>query len=319
MSEQEPIWLREARAIASRRAGKAIEATDLAQELGARLLERPPAGAPGAWLERLARNLVVDDWRRRRLVARALAVEPPCDPGARVPTPEDELLAAERRRLVRRALATLPRASARALVLRFFAGERPSAFARRLGLTPGAARARLHRGLRQIEALLGRLRAVVPVRIAIEPALAGWLVVAAGAPLALGPEGPDRGAGAFARAAAESGALDPVRRGARAPDGPSAADASAPVAPAVSEPLRAGPGGVARGKPPQRAPAGGARVGSEAGPAVQRLDFEDDHVDGPLVRPEGDVVRAARPLRSPSLIELRRSLVPEVVKSVEDL
>ena len=87
-----------------------------AQELAVAALERGiPAERPGAWLERVGRNAVIDGWRvehRRRALARDVdAPAPPPDPEARV-------LARERRGVLRRALAALPRPLRRATLAR---------------------------------------------------------------------------------------------------------------------------------------------------------------------------------------------------------
>ena len=48
-------------------------------------------------------------------------------------------------------------------------------------------------------------------------------------------------------------------------------------------------------------------------------DFEDDLVQGDLVRPDGDLLNVRRRGRRSSLIRVREHFVPEMLKSVENL
>jgi len=48
-------------------------------------------------------------------------------------------------------------------------------------------------------------------------------------------------------------------------------------------------------------------------------DFEDDIVEGALVRPDGTYVDTRRKTKVSSLIKVRENFIPEMVKSVEDL
>ena len=52
---------------------------------------------------------------------------------------------------------------------------------------------------------------------------------------------------------------------------------------------------------------------------VTRLDFGADEVVGHLQRPEGDAVAGRLGTRQPSLIRVRQNLVPEILKSADDL
>src|SRR2546423_4256031 len=131
-------WIAEARQAARRSApcSGSQSRDDLAQETLVRALAHPPgrAGAGpgiGAWLERICRNLRVDDWRaatRARSAGDHLPAPPPAT------TAEESLLARERRREVRRALLGLPRPQRRALILRFFGGWSFDEIGARLGL-----------------------------------------------------------------------------------------------------------------------------------------------------------------------------------------
>src|SRR5207244_4281484 len=54
-------------------------------------------------------------------------------------------------------------------------------------------------------------------------------------------------------------------------------------------------------------------------PAVQHMVFGADLIEGTVRGPDGEIVRLIRPAPQPSLIELRRDFVPEMVKSLEEL
>ena len=61
------------------------------------------------------------------------------------------------------------------------------------------------------------------------------------------------------------------------------------------------------------APAGGAVAGATA------YDFEDDLVQGDLVRHDGELLSVRRRGNRASLIQIREHFIPEMLKSVEDL
>ncbi|MCB9531631.1 MAG: hypothetical protein H6698_08020 [Myxococcales bacterium] len=48
-------------------------------------------------------------------------------------------------------------------------------------------------------------------------------------------------------------------------------------------------------------------------------DFENDYVEGQLVRPDGDVVSGQRHGKESNLIRIRTDFIPEMVQSVEAL
>ena len=48
-------------------------------------------------------------------------------------------------------------------------------------------------------------------------------------------------------------------------------------------------------------------------------DFEDDLVQGDLVRPDGEMLNVRRRGRRASLIRVREHFIPEMLKSVENL
>ena len=57
----------------------------------------------------------------------------------------------------------------------------------------------------------------------------------------------------------------------------------------------------------------------DAAPAVKHFDFEDDQVEGDLQRPDGELVTSIPRATQPSLIELRWSFLPEMIKDFENL
>jgi hypothetical protein len=64
---------------------------------------------------------------------------------------------------------------------------------------------------------------------------------------------------------------------------------------------------------PAAAPAGGG------GGQTTTYNFDDDIVQGDLVRPDGEMALARRRGRQSSLIRVREHFVPEMLKSVENL
>jgi len=64
------------------------------------------------------------------------------------------------------------------------------------------------------------------------------------------------------------------------------------------------------------APAAAAPA-SEAGATA--YDFDDDLVQGDLVRPDGELLSVRRRGNRASLIQIREHFIPEMLKSVEDL
>lgn len=48
-------------------------------------------------------------------------------------------------------------------------------------------------------------------------------------------------------------------------------------------------------------------------------DFDDEFIDGQVVRPDGELVSGVRHGKESSLIRIRADFLPEMVQSVEDL
>ena len=70
------------------------------------------------------------------------------------------------------------------------------------------------------------------------------------------------------------------------------------------------------------APEVGVGEGGEDGVVYEsetNYDFEDDYVDGQLVRPDGEFIGARRSGKDSSLIRIRSDFIPEMVESVEQL
>jgi hypothetical protein len=70
---------------------------------------------------------------------------------------------------------------------------------------------------------------------------------------------------------------------------------------------------------PAAAPAAGAPAGGNSVSYKQRTvyDFDDDTVEGDLVRPDGELVDTRRGAKHSSLIKIRENFIPEMLKSVE--
>jgi RNA polymerase sigma-70 factor (sigma-E family) len=127
--------------------GDSQEAYDIAQEAFSRAYERwrsvSAMDRPEAWVNRVASNLAVSWWRRRRL-RRARAT---LDRGVVAPPsiPDPELTAA---------LRELSPAQRAAVVLRFYADRSIEEVAGALGKRPGTVRALTAQGIARLRVLL---------------------------------------------------------------------------------------------------------------------------------------------------------------------
>lgn len=126
------------------------EAEDLVQDVFLAALERLPTledpAAFGGWLAQIARNRVVDHYRRRR------ATEP-LDDEHPEPHPGADRVEAER---VLGVIRSLPEAYQETLILRLVEGMTGPEIAAQVGLTPESVRVNLHRGMKQLRERLGR-------------------------------------------------------------------------------------------------------------------------------------------------------------------
>ena len=63
----------------------------------------------------------------------------------------------------------------------------------------------------------------------------------------------------------------------------------------------------------------GSASAQEGGGDATTYDFDDDLVQGDLVRPDGELLNVRRRGRRASLIRVREHFIPEMLKSVENL
>lgn len=49
------------------------------------------------------------------------------------------------------------------------------------------------------------------------------------------------------------------------------------------------------------------------------FNFEDEYIDGQVVRPDGELIAGQRHGKESSLIRIRADFIPEMVRSVEEL
>jgi len=147
-----------------RRVGERVVAEDLTASTFERALEAIRSGtfrneAFGGWLYRVAANALVDHVRRsRRYVPGGVRASDPGDDDAVGETVDERALEAftaaiERDALVR-AIARLPEAHRRIVVLRYVDGLEPAEMAAVLGCTRSTAAVRLHRALRALRTML---------------------------------------------------------------------------------------------------------------------------------------------------------------------
>jgi RNA polymerase sigma-70 factor (ECF subfamily) len=136
-------------------------AEDLLQETFLRMFARRedyrPTAAFRTWLFTIARNLIIDQFRRQRSgpdLERAESLETMVDPGA---APLREAEAQELAELLQNAVQRLPPSQREVLLLSRFGGLSPAEIAEVTGTSPTAVRVTLHRALRRLRDLLGPL------------------------------------------------------------------------------------------------------------------------------------------------------------------
>jgi len=141
----EKIWSEHGKALASfikRRAGSIEAASDILQDVAVKMVGNGEivarADNPRAWLHAVARNAVIDHYRRRRPMAEL-------DP--ELPGPEPETHDVEEiARCLAPLIAAVPETLRHALVLADMEGLRQSEVASRLGISLPAAKSRVLRG-----------------------------------------------------------------------------------------------------------------------------------------------------------------------------
>lgn len=161
-----PHWIEHVRRHLSRHVGCRRIAADLAQEAGLRLLDVIARGEqlrePRAWLFRVARNLAVDEIRRRRPQSMGLewqAVVP--DPRVEEEEPVYRLAGGELGRgevleLLPAAMGALTAHDRRWLVGFYHGGRSCERLADEHGVSPDAGKVRLHRARRRLALVLAR-------------------------------------------------------------------------------------------------------------------------------------------------------------------
>lgn len=133
-------------------------ADDLVADIFERALRAWPtftrSSSPRTWILGIARHVIADHWRRD--ATRTLALPDPLRDSLvdGAPLPEDIAQWRDDEIRLDAAIRRLPEAEQELLALRFGAGLRPTEIAALLGVGPTAARVRLHRTLRRLEALL---------------------------------------------------------------------------------------------------------------------------------------------------------------------
>lgn len=70
---------------------------------------------------------------------------------------------------------------------------------------------------------------------------------------------------------------------------------------------------------PAAAPAKAGAPGDVTYKQKTVYDFDDDIVEGDLVRPDGEFVDSRRMAKHSSLIKIRENFIPEMLKSAEDI
>ena len=73
---------------------------------------------------------------------------------------------------------------------------------------------------------------------------------------------------------------------------------------------------LADNKPPA---AGAPAAGGDTYKSKTVYDFDDDVVEGDLVRPDGEFVDTRKAAKHSSLIKIRENFIPEMLKSAEDI
>jgi RNA polymerase sigma-70 factor, ECF subfamily len=142
-------------------------AEDLTQRLFLKMIEQLPAyrnrGLPfGAWLFRMARNMWIDDYRRKREMD---TLESLADRPSEDGDPESLAVTAMEWDRVDEALRHLPHDQQEVIAARFFAGLTPKETAAQMGRSEGSVRVLQHRAL---IAIRRRMRIDVPASGAVE-------------------------------------------------------------------------------------------------------------------------------------------------------
>lgn len=144
-----PELLADLRAFVGRRVADPHDAEDLVQDtlakLAAQLRQGPPPGPVHAWLLRVARNAVVDHWRRREP-----GREPAEDLPAAEPGPVDGAACKPLLQSFRSFVHALPPEQRDAVLRTEYEGLSQAALARELGVPLSTVKARVQRGRKRL-------------------------------------------------------------------------------------------------------------------------------------------------------------------------
>lgn len=111
----------------------------------------PDRAAPSTWLLRIARNTILDHFRRlRRRGSLHVSLDSAHDLVAEGPTQEERMMREERLQRLLNASQTLRAADSEILSLRYGAGLQNPEIAEHLGITANAVAVRLHRALTRL-------------------------------------------------------------------------------------------------------------------------------------------------------------------------
>lgn len=145
------------------RVGERALAEDLTGEVFMRMLTGLPRYRPGAapfraWLYQIARNLLIDHYRKtgKRTMAPLQQAETMTDGSPDMVTVVDQRLTLER---VHRALTRLDEAQREVVTLRFLSGLSLQEVAQTLGKTENSVKALQHRGLAALRQVLNQAKA----------------------------------------------------------------------------------------------------------------------------------------------------------------
>jgi RNA polymerase sigma-70 factor (ECF subfamily) len=148
-------WAGRVRGYVGFRVRDVADAEDLVGEVFRRVVSGPvpsdPAARP-AWIFRVAHNVVVDHYRRRRFPLLPAAVVDRADDAPSLP---DRLIHDERLRATDAAMRLLPGRQRAAIYLRFYEDLPYETVAAAMGIPAVTARSLVHRGLKRLATVLG--------------------------------------------------------------------------------------------------------------------------------------------------------------------
>lgn len=148
-------WAHRVRGYVAFRVRDMSDAEDLVGEVFRRVVSGPapadPAARP-AWIFRVAHNVVVDHYRRRRFSLVPAVIVDRADDAPSLP---DRVIHDERMRATDAAMRKLPGSQRAAIYLRFYEDLPYEAVASAMGIPAVTARSLVHRGLKRLAAALG--------------------------------------------------------------------------------------------------------------------------------------------------------------------